>query len=153
MRHLLGRIGLVVLAVALLNTSVATIPANGGQERQYLVAGKRNALPDRSAVVAAGGIWVEQITSIGVAVVRSSDPDFLTRVRSDVSVALASPDFEAVIPETELDTQAEADLATQQLPSHPRTCRRLATPSTTCSGHIGRWGSTRRRRKASPAKG
>jgi subtilisin family serine protease len=101
-----------VLAIAVLNTSVATLPANGEQERQYLVAGKRNALPDRSAVVAAGGIWVDQITSIGVAVVRSSDPDFLTRVRSDVSVALASPDFEAIIPETELETQAEADLAT-----------------------------------------
>jgi lantibiotic leader peptide-processing serine protease len=111
MRHLLARIGLVVLAVAVLNISVATLPAHGGDERQYLVAGKNGALPDRSAVGAAGGIWVDQITSIGLAVVRSSDPDFLTRVRSAGSVALASPDFEAVIPETGLDAQAEADLA------------------------------------------
>ena len=107
-----------MVAVAVLSSSVSTKPAVGstsnvadGQERQYLVAGKRNALPDQSAVAAAGGIWVDQITSIGVAVVRSSESDFLTRVRSDVSVAVASLDFEAVIPETELDTQAEADLA------------------------------------------
>jgi hypothetical protein len=49
MRRPRARVGLVVLAVAVLNTTAATIPANGGQERQYLVAGKRNALPDRSA--------------------------------------------------------------------------------------------------------
>src|SRR6266545_1156466 len=116
-RHVVG-LGLVVLAVAVLSSSVSTISAIGstsyvgvGQERQYLVAGQNNALPDRSAVVAAGGNWVDQITSIGVAVVRSSDSDFLTRVRSADSVALASPDFEAVIPATELDAQTEADLA------------------------------------------
>jgi lantibiotic leader peptide-processing serine protease len=110
MRHLLARIGLVVLAAAVLSASAAAIPANGGQERHYLVAGERNALPDRSAVVGAGGIWVDQITSIGVALVRSSDPDFLTRVRSKESVALASPDFEASIPATEPDAQDQADL-------------------------------------------
>jgi subtilisin family serine protease len=111
MRNSLGRVGLVALAVAVLNTSAATIPANGAEERQYLVAGKNDALPNRSAVEAAGGTWVDQITSIGVASVRSSDPDFLTLVRSKASVALASPDFEAVIPATELDAEEQADLA------------------------------------------
>jgi subtilisin family serine protease len=111
MRHLLARIGVVALAVAVLNISVATIPAHGGEERQYLVAGMKNALPNQSAIAAAGGIWVDQITPIGIAVVRSSDPDFLTRVRSAASVALASPDFEARIPAIDLDAQTEADLA------------------------------------------
>jgi lantibiotic leader peptide-processing serine protease len=111
MRHLLARILLVVLAVAILSASAATIPANAGQERQYLVAGKKDALPDRSAVAASGGIWVDQISSIGVAVVRSSDSDFLARVRGKESVALASPDFQAVIPATELDAEEKADLA------------------------------------------
>jgi subtilisin family serine protease len=111
MRNSLGRVGLVALAVAVLNTSAATIPANGAEEFQYLVAGKNDALPNRSAVEAAGGTWVDQITSIGVAVVRTSDPDFLTRVRGKASVALASPDFEAVIPATELDAEEQGDLA------------------------------------------
>jgi subtilisin family serine protease len=110
--------GLIVLVVAVSSSSFSTIPAigstgelNGGQERQYLVAGKNEALPDRSAIIAAGGIWVDQISPIGVAVVRSSDPDFLTRVRGEGSVALASPDFEAVIPETEPNAEEQADLA------------------------------------------
>jgi subtilisin family serine protease len=111
MRNSLGRVGLVALAVAVLNTSAATIPANGAEERQYLVAGKNDSLPNRSAVEAAGGTWVDQISSIGVAVVRSSDPDFLSRAKSKASVALASPDFEAIIPATELNAEEQSDLA------------------------------------------
>lgn len=128
MRNSLGRVGLVALAVAVLNTSAATIPANGAEERQYLVAGKNDALPNRSAVEAAGGTWVDQITSIGVAVVRSSDPDFLTRVRSKTSVALASPDFEAVIPATELDAEEQADLAAAAVALAPEDLQAAGDP-------------------------
>jgi lantibiotic leader peptide-processing serine protease len=109
---------LVTLAIALL-LAAALAPAAFGRvnpestslgERQYLVAGQKGALPDRAAIAAAGGTWVDQITSIGVAVVRSGNPEFLTLVRSDPSVALASPDFEAQLPASELSAEDAAAL-------------------------------------------
>jgi len=83
---------------------------SSGQGQQYLVAGQKDALPDPEAIVAAGGTWIDEIASIGIVVVRSSNPDFLTLVKSDRSVALASPDFEAEIPAAELSAEEEADL-------------------------------------------
>src|SRR5262245_11521057 len=71
--------------------SVSATTGASGSVRQYLVAGQKDALPDPGAIAAAGGTWVGQIGSIGVAVVRSSNPDFLTLVRRDQSVALVSP--------------------------------------------------------------
>jgi subtilisin family serine protease len=64
------------------------------QERQYLVAGKNDALPDDRAITAAGGRWVDQIPSIGVAIVKSSNSDFLTIIRTDRSVDDASTDMD-----------------------------------------------------------
>lgn len=135
MKSRVVRLAFVVLTVAVPISSVpqvsvigSTINEGDAQERQYLVAGKNDALPDRTAVSAAGGIWVDQITSIGVAVVRSSDPDFLTRVRSMGSVALASPDFEAVIPETELDVEDQADLTAAAATRAPEDLQTTGDP-------------------------
>jgi subtilisin family serine protease len=110
----------LVLAAALLlltvevpgSAAMVASAATGlsGQERHYLVAGQKNALPDRGAIAAAGGTWVDEIASIGIAIVRSSNPDFRTLVKGDRSVALASPDFEAQIPAAELSAEEEADL-------------------------------------------
>lgn len=48
-----------------------------------------------------------QIASIGVALVQSSDSKFLSKVKRDRSVALAAPDIEVQLPETD---PAEVDL-------------------------------------------
>jgi subtilisin family serine protease len=76
------------------------------EEQQYLVAGHKNALPNPVAITAAGGTWSGQVPSIGVAIVTSRNPDFLTRVREDRSVDLAGPDVEAQIPEEDLTSPA-----------------------------------------------
>jgi subtilisin family serine protease len=110
----------LVLAAALLTVTVevpgltakfaTASTGSSGQERQYLVAGRREALPDRGAIVAAGGTWVDEIASIGVAIVRSSNPEFLVLVKADPSVALASTDFEAQdVPVAESNAE-QADL-------------------------------------------
>jgi hypothetical protein len=98
-----------IAALIVLVAAAATRPV-WAQERQYLVAGERSALPDRAAIAAAGGTWVDEIASIGVAIVRSSNPEFLALVKSDPSVALASPDFEAQLPATQLTAEEEAEL-------------------------------------------
>jgi subtilisin family serine protease len=77
------------------------------QERQYLVAGGNEWLPNPAAITAAGGTWVGQIASIGVAVVRSSNPEFLTLVKQDRSVALASPDPEVELREPDTDVELD----------------------------------------------
>src|SRR5262245_48750761 len=96
---------LVIIALLSADPSLAWT-----QERQYLVAGYKNALPNPAAIAAAGGTWTGQIPSIGVALVRSSNPNFLTRVKKDKSVELAGPDLAARIPEDELTSEDAAVL-------------------------------------------
>jgi subtilisin family serine protease len=74
---------------------------SAAQERQFLVAGQKNALPNPAAIIKAGGIPSGEIPSIGVVVARSSNPDFLSLIRRDPSVALASLDLGLKVPEAE----------------------------------------------------
>jgi subtilisin family serine protease len=88
------------------------------QERQYLVAGPKNGLPNPAAIAAAGGIWTGQIPSIGVALVRSSNPNFLTLIKKDRSVELAAPDIE--IPSLEPEPNSlEAEMAEMAVEGEP----------------------------------
>jgi subtilisin family serine protease len=108
------KLRLCILAALCVGLFTAAPPAladdPGGPERQYLVAGNTSALPTRAAIEAAGGTWTGEITSIGVAIARSSNPEFLALVETDPSVALASPDFEVgEIPEGDASV-AEPDL-------------------------------------------
>jgi hypothetical protein len=97
----------IVLAF-IVSLTIGSLPVGTAQEAtNYLVAGHGNSLPDAAAVAAAGGTWMGQIASIGVALVQSSDSDFLTKVKRDPSVALAAPDIEVQLPET---NPAEVDL-------------------------------------------
>src|SRR5262245_56901327 len=77
--------------------AMAATPSPNERQERYLVAGNNGDLPSREAIAAADGTRVDQIASIGVAVVRSSNPDFLTAVKQDRSVARASLDFDARI--------------------------------------------------------
>src|SRR5215471_12236894 len=108
MGSLMSRICVFAISALLVGLTAAF-----AQERQYLVAGKSNALPDDRAIAAAGGRWVDQIPSIGVAIVRSSNPDFLTIIRTDRSVDDASTDMDVRNPEAGEDA---IELATAEEP-------------------------------------
>jgi subtilisin family serine protease len=87
-------VGIVVTVVLGLGSSTAR-----AQATQFLVAGHDGALPSAADVAAAGGTWVGEIPSIGVAIVRSDAPGFLAAVKKRRSVALASHDVELTIPD------------------------------------------------------
>gem|GEM_PF-6251021 len=80
------------------------------QERQYLVAGYGSALPNPAAISAAGGVWIDQIPSMGLAIVKSNNPNFLTLVKQDWSVELAATDIDVKNPEAEPTAEEEAAL-------------------------------------------
>jgi len=103
------KISIIVFAILCTNVTLAWT-----QETQYLVGGYRNALPNPAAIAAAGGTWVGQIPSIGVAIARSGNPNFLTRVKKDKSVDLAGPDIEVRISE---DDTAEGTLGEEAITS------------------------------------
>jgi lantibiotic leader peptide-processing serine protease len=85
--------GVCSLMLTAIVTVIATVPGRSwAEERHYLVAGPKNILPNPAAIAAAGGKWTGQIPSIGVALVKSSNPDFLTLVKKSKSVELAAHD-------------------------------------------------------------
>src|SRR5262249_7984573 len=92
----------ILIGLAILNTGHSI---SWAQEQQYLVAGYNNALPNPAAIAEAGGIWMGEIPSIGVALVRSSDSNFLKKGRAHPSVELATVDPEVSLPDTELNTE------------------------------------------------
>src|SRR5262245_13622754 len=96
------KISIIIFAILCTNHTVAWT-----YELQYLVGGYRNALPNPAAIASAGGTWAGQIPSIGVAIARSNNPDFLTRVKKDKSVELVAPDIVVQVPEE--DREAAED--------------------------------------------
>ena len=84
----------IILAFFVSLTNGSLTVGTAPEATNYLVAGHGNSLPNAAAIAAAGGTWMGQIASIGVALVQSSDSRFLTKVRRDSSVALAGRDIE-----------------------------------------------------------
>jgi subtilisin family serine protease len=99
------------LALVVLVTLCPGSAAAQGQGRQFLVAGPNGMLPDAGDIAAARGTWVDQIPSIGLAIVRSDNPSFLTEIKRARSVALAARDVGLPPPDAtpELD---DANLST-----------------------------------------
>ena len=97
-----------IILASIVSLTNGSLPVGTAQETtNYLVAGHGSSLPNAAAIAAGGGTWMGQIASIGVALVQSSDSKFLSKVKRDRSVALAAPDIEVQLPETD---PAEVDL-------------------------------------------
>jgi len=94
---------LFLLIIGVLGTGSQAARA---EEGHFVVAGHDEALPSAADIAAAGGIWVDQIESIGVAFVRSDAPDFLAKIKKRHSVALAAPDIELWIGDMASDVDA-----------------------------------------------
>lgn len=105
---------LILLAVLTLATAALAAPASAGGKAQqngpmsrYVVVFNGSSV-DAAAIEAAGGVLVDDLEGVGVAIATSANPDFRADVEDQPRVrvagneyAFALPDVTAIVPKTE----------------------------------------------------
>lgn len=94
--------------------SPSSFSKHDGRQRQFLVIGKADRVtePLRNAIAPSGATTVREMTDVGIAVVKSQDPQFSSKVTRNKSVLGVVEDSDV----SWLSQQARQDVVDQELP-------------------------------------